>query len=154
MPRGRGTEIATALSSGREQASSSSKNSTHGLARAPAPVAALAADLVLVPGGRALVGTGIPHLGKGDHATYHKKLAQVTERAKAVLAAGKYIADNFKGKKVALNKGSNVHYLLVKALEKEGLRWFTETDVSVADDENLEVLPRIAQRCRQTRREA
>ncbi len=28
-----------------------------------------------------------------------------------------------KGKKVALNKGSNVHYLLVKALEKAGLRY-------------------------------
>jgi sulfonate transport system substrate-binding protein len=27
-----------------------------------------------------------------------------------------------KGKKVALNKGSNVHYLLVKALEKQGLK--------------------------------
>jgi myo-inositol-1(or 4)-monophosphatase len=26
---------------------------------------------------RALVGTGIPHLGKGDHALYHQKLAQV-----------------------------------------------------------------------------
>ena len=28
-----------------------------------------------------------------------------------------------KGKKVALNKGSNVHYLLVRALEKEGVRY-------------------------------
>lgn len=28
-----------------------------------------------------------------------------------------------KGKKVALNKGSNVHYLLVKALEKQGLKF-------------------------------
>jgi sulfonate transport system substrate-binding protein len=28
-----------------------------------------------------------------------------------------------KGKKVALNKGSNVHYLLVKALEKHGLKY-------------------------------
>jgi len=28
-----------------------------------------------------------------------------------------------KGRKVALNKGSNVHYLLVKALEQAGLRW-------------------------------
>ena len=28
-----------------------------------------------------------------------------------------------KGKKVALNKGSNVHYLLVKALEKQGLKY-------------------------------
>lgn len=28
-----------------------------------------------------------------------------------------------KGKKVALNKGSNVHYLLVKALEEAGLKY-------------------------------
>jgi sulfonate transport system substrate-binding protein len=32
------------------------------------------------------------------------------------------IAD-LKGKKVALNKGSNVHYFLVKALESAGLQW-------------------------------
>lgn len=31
-------------------------------------------------------------------------------------------AADLKGKKVALNKGSNVHYLLVKALEKAGLK--------------------------------
>ena len=30
---------------------------------------------------------------------------------------------DLKGKKVALNKGSNVHYLLVKALEKHGLKF-------------------------------
>lgn len=30
---------------------------------------------------------------------------------------------DLKGKKVALNKGSNVHYLLVKALEKEGVQY-------------------------------
>jgi sulfonate transport system substrate-binding protein len=34
----------------------------------------------------------------------------------------KTVAD-LKGKKVALNKGSNVHYLLVKALEKAGVRY-------------------------------
>jgi len=34
-----------------------------------------------------------------------------------------------KGKKVALNKGSNVHYLLVKALEKAGLRYADVTPV-------------------------
>lgn len=34
-----------------------------------------------------------------------------------------------KGKKVALNKGSNVHFLLVKALEKAGLKY---SDVQVA----------------------
>jgi sulfonate transport system substrate-binding protein len=31
--------------------------------------------------------------------------------------------DDLKGKKVALNKGSNVHYLLVKALEKAGVAY-------------------------------
>ncbi|BBI36619.1 sulfonate ABC transporter substrate-binding protein [Cohnella abietis] len=35
---------------------------------------------------------------------------------------------DLKGKKVALNKGSNVHYLLVKYLEKEGLKY---TDIEV-----------------------
>lgn len=34
----------------------------------------------------------------------------------------KSVAD-LKGKKVALNKGSNVHYLLVRALEQAGLAW-------------------------------
>src|SRR4051794_21640593 len=34
-----------------------------------------------------------------------------------------------KGKKVALNKGSNVHYLLVKALEKAGLAYGDVTPV-------------------------
>lgn len=34
-----------------------------------------------------------------------------------------------KGKKVALNKGSNVHYLLVKALEKAGLQYSDVTTV-------------------------
>jgi myo-inositol-1(or 4)-monophosphatase len=53
---------------------------------------------------RALVGTGIPHLGKGDHAHYHQKLAQVTQRTAGVrrwgaaaldlafVAAGRYDA--------------------------------------------------------------
>jgi sulfonate transport system substrate-binding protein len=45
-------------------------------------------------------------------------------RSEAILvpkdSALKSVAD-LKGKKVALNKGSNVHYLLVKALEKAGL---------------------------------
>lgn len=35
---------------------------------------------------------------------------------------------DLKGKKVALNKGSNVHYLLVKLLEKNGLRY---SDINV-----------------------
>lgn len=42
-------------------------------------------------------------------------------------SAIKTVAD-LKGKKIALNKGSNVHYLLVKVLEKAGLRY---TDVQV-----------------------
>jgi sulfonate transport system substrate-binding protein len=37
-------------------------------------------------------------------------------------SAIKTVAD-LKGKKVALNKGSNVHYLLVKALEKAGVKY-------------------------------
>lgn len=37
-------------------------------------------------------------------------------------SAIKSVAD-LKGKKVALNKGSNVHYLLVRALENAGLAW-------------------------------
>src|ERR1700733_10972513 len=40
----------------------------------------------------------------------------------------KTVAD-LKGKKIALNKGSNVHYLLLKALEKTGLKY---QDVQVA----------------------
>src|SRR6478609_1260337 len=38
------------------------------------------------------------------------------------------VAD-LKGKKVALNKGSNVHYLLVKALEKAGVQYTDITPV-------------------------
>lgn len=40
----------------------------------------------------------------------------------------KSVAD-LKGRKVALNKGSNVHYLLVKALEKHGLKYSDITPV-------------------------
>jgi len=40
------------------------------------------------------------------------------------------VAD-LKGKKVALNKGSNVHYLLVKALEKAALNIPGRTGVSL-----------------------
>ena len=42
-------------------------------------------------------------------------------------SALKSVAD-LKGRRVALNKGSNVHYLLVKALEKAGLKY---TDINV-----------------------
>jgi len=53
---------------------------------------------------RMLVATGIPHLGKGDHALYHQKLAQVTGKVAGVrrwgaaaldlafVAAGRYDA--------------------------------------------------------------
>ena len=40
----------------------------------------------------------------------------------------KTVAD-LKGKKIALNKGSNVHYFLVKLLEKAGLRYADVTPV-------------------------
>ncbi len=44
-------------------------------------------------------------------------------------ARSRSVAD-LKGKKVALNKGSNVHYLLVKALEKAGVKYSEiETDL-------------------------
>ncbi|MCF2522825.1 sulfonate ABC transporter substrate-binding protein [Bradyrhizobium sp. G127] len=43
----------------------------------------------------------------------------------------KTVAD-LKGKKVALNKGSNVHYLLVKALEKAGVKYSEFTPVFLA----------------------
>ena len=53
---------------------------------------------------RALVATGIPHIGKGDHAAYHAKLAAVSERTAGIrrwgaasldlafVAAGRYDA--------------------------------------------------------------
>jgi sulfonate transport system substrate-binding protein len=40
----------------------------------------------------------------------------------------KTVAD-LKGKRIALNKGSNVHYLLVKLLEKNGLKYSDVTPV-------------------------
>ena len=43
----------------------------------------------------------------------------------------KSVAD-LKGKRIALNKGSNVHYLLVKALEKNGLKYSDVTPVFLA----------------------
>ena len=43
-------------------------------------------------------------------------------------SAIKSVAD-LKGKKVALNKGSNVHYLLVRSLEKAGLKYSDVTPV-------------------------
>ena len=39
---------------------------------------------------------------------------------------------DLKGKKIALNKGSNVHYLLVKALEKAGIKYTDVTPVFLA----------------------
>lgn len=54
------------------------------------------------------------------------------ERGEAILVPKdsplKSVAD-LKGKKVALNKGSNVHYLLVKALEKAGVAYSDITPV-------------------------
>lgn len=53
-------------------------------------------------------------------------------RAEAIVvpkgSALKTVAD-LKGKKVALNKGSNVHYLLVQAIEKAGLQYSDITPV-------------------------
>ena len=46
-------------------------------------------------------------------------------------SALKSVAD-LKGKKVALNKGSNVHYLLVRALEKAGVKYSDVTPVFLA----------------------
>jgi sulfonate transport system substrate-binding protein len=43
----------------------------------------------------------------------------------------KSVAD-LKGKKIALNKGSNVHYLLVKVLEKAGIKYTDITPVFLA----------------------
>lgn len=43
----------------------------------------------------------------------------------------KTVAD-LKGKKIALNKGSNVHYLLVRALEKAGVKYSDVTPVFLA----------------------
>ena len=56
-------------------------------------------------------------------------------RGEAILvprdSALRTVAD-LKGKKVALNKGSNVHYLLVKALEKAGVKYADITPVFLA----------------------
>ncbi|WP_137922360.1 sulfonate ABC transporter substrate-binding protein [Hydrogenophaga sp. 2FB] len=56
-------------------------------------------------------------------------------RAEAILVTRdspiQSVAD-LKGKKVALNKGSNVHYLLVKQLEKHGLKFTDITPVYLA----------------------
>jgi sulfonate transport system substrate-binding protein len=51
------------------------------------------------------------------------------------------IAD-LKGKKVALNKGSNVHYLLVKALEKAGLKYTDIQTVFLAPADALAAFTR------------
>jgi sulfonate transport system substrate-binding protein len=56
-------------------------------------------------------------------------------RAEAIVvprgSALKTVAE-LKGKKVALNKGSNVHYLLVRAIEKAGLQYSDITPVYLA----------------------
>jgi sulfonate transport system substrate-binding protein len=53
----------------------------------------------------------------------------------------KSVAD-LKGKKVALNKGSNVHYLLVKALEKAGLKYSDIQPVFLAPSDALAAFSR------------
>ena len=53
----------------------------------------------------------------------------------------KSVAD-LKGKKVALNKGSNVHYLLVKALEKAGLKYADIQPVFLAPSDALAAFSR------------
>jgi sulfonate transport system substrate-binding protein len=53
----------------------------------------------------------------------------------------KSVAD-LKGKKVALNKGSNVHYLLVKALEKAGLKYTEIEPVFLAPSDALAAFTR------------
>jgi sulfonate transport system substrate-binding protein len=47
-----------------------------------------------------------------------------------------------KGKKIALNKGSNVHYLLVKALEKAGLKYTDIQPVFLAPSDALAAFTR------------
>jgi sulfonate transport system substrate-binding protein len=51
------------------------------------------------------------------------------------------VAD-LRGKKVALNKGSNVHYLLVKALEKAGLKYTDIQPVFLAPSDALAAFTR------------
>src|ERR1700744_568419 len=53
----------------------------------------------------------------------------------------KSVAD-LKGQKVALNKGSNVHYLLVKALEKAGLKYTDIEPVYLAPSDALAAFSR------------
>jgi sulfonate transport system substrate-binding protein len=53
----------------------------------------------------------------------------------------KSVAD-LKGKKVALNKGSNVHYLLVRALEKAGLKYTDIEPVFLAPSDALAAFTR------------
>ena len=53
----------------------------------------------------------------------------------------KSVAD-LKGKKIALNKGSNVHYLLVKALEKAGLKYTDIQTVFLAPADALAAFTR------------
>ena len=56
-------------------------------------------------------------------------------------SAVKSVAD-LRGKKVALNKGSNVHYLLVKALEKAGLKYTDIEPVFLAPSDALAAFSR------------
>src|ERR1700743_1540072 len=58
-------------------------------------------------------------------------------------SALKSVAD-LRGKKVALNKGSNVHYLLVRALEKAGLKYTDIQPVFLAPSDALAAFTRGA----------
>lgn len=66
-------------------------------------------------------------------------------QGEAILVPGdsplKSVAE-LKGKKVALNKGSNVHYLLVKALEKAGLKYTDIQPVFLAPSDALAAFTR------------
>ena len=67
--------------------------------------------------------TGAPLLYIGHEPAAPKGEAIIVPKGSPI----KTVAD-LKGKKIALNKGSNVHYLLVRALEKAGLKY---TDVEL-----------------------
>jgi sulfonate transport system substrate-binding protein len=67
---------------------------------------------------------GTPFVYLGSQPPYPVGEAILVPKNSAI----KTVAD-LKGKKIALNKGANVHYLLLKALEKAGLKY---QDVQVA----------------------
>ncbi|MFT3735518.1 MAG: sulfonate ABC transporter substrate-binding protein [Rhodocyclaceae bacterium] len=79
------------------------------------------------------VGEAPPIVAQAAGADFHYVGYELpAPKAEAILVPKdspiKSVAD-LKGKRVALNKGSNVHYLLAKALEKGGVKY---TDINVA----------------------